>query len=442
MKPQFLIGSPTSGSGKTIFMLGLLRALQRRNLKVQPFKCGPDFIDTQYHTIASDAESVNLDSWMASPTHIQSLYNNYGEKADVCIAEGAMGLYDGFDRMKGSCAEVVELLRIPVILVVNARATSYSVAPLLQGFRNFHPNVHIAGVVFNQVASSAHYSALRQACNDAGLECMGYLPVVEGNRMLPRYSGLTLSIKQSVDELAGFMADLIEKHVSVDKMLNRCIRIFPCRYSLPYTSEMDSAPLFAAHTKKMTIAVARDPAFYFLYRSHLDKLKTMGEVVFFSPLHGSDLPDADLIYLPGGYPELFARQLYRRKRFLQQLYHYAMNGGKILAEGGGSILLGRSLTVREGGSVYEMAGVFPLDFSIAEPKLTVGYRSATYQGIEWKGYESHYSMITNPAACPSDVQLFTARGSEVATSVFRTKNVIAGYTHWYWAEKELLDLWK
>ena len=124
MKPQLLIGSATSGSGKTTFTMGLLRALKKRGMRVQPFKCGPDYIDTQFHTLAADRESVNLDTWMASKTHVQHIYNKYGEGADACVAEGVMGLFDGYSKMEGSSAEIAHLLGIPVILVVSARATA------------------------------------------------------------------------------------------------------------------------------------------------------------------------------------------------------------------------------------------------------------------------------------------------------------------------------
>ena len=150
MKPQLLIGAATSGSGKTTFTMGLLRALHKRGLRVQPFKCGPDYIDTQFHTLAADHESVNLDTWMASNTHVQHLYNKYGDGADVCVTEGVMGLFDGYQRMQGSSAEIARLLNIPVVLIVSARSTAYSVAPLIYGFKHFNPAVKIAGIVFNQ----------------------------------------------------------------------------------------------------------------------------------------------------------------------------------------------------------------------------------------------------------------------------------------------------
>ena len=171
MKPQFIIGAASSGSGKTTFTMGLLRALTHRGMKVQPYKCGPDYIDTQFHTLASGNVSVNLDTWLASERHVRSLYHSYGKAADVCVVEGVMGLYDGYSGMKGSSAAMAALLDIPVILLVNARSTAYSVAPLISGFARFSPDVRIAGVVFNQVSSLSHYEYLKEACRDIGMEC-------------------------------------------------------------------------------------------------------------------------------------------------------------------------------------------------------------------------------------------------------------------------------
>ena len=164
MKSAFLIAAPTSGSGKTTIARGLMALLASEGYKVQPFKCGPDYIDTMFHEIASGRESVNLDTYMASDEHVKEVFKRYGEDADVRIVEGVMGLFDGYDKSKGSSAEIAMLLDIPVILVVNAKSVAYSVAPLIYGFKHFNPKLKIAGVVFNMVASENHYTFLKQAC--------------------------------------------------------------------------------------------------------------------------------------------------------------------------------------------------------------------------------------------------------------------------------------
>jgi cobyrinic acid a,c-diamide synthase len=169
--------------------------------------------------------------------------------------------------------------------------------------------------------------------------------------------------------------------------------------------------------KKMRIAVARDPAFNFIYRENLDRLAESGNLTFFSPVYGSDLPDADLVYLPGGYPELFARQLHRRKRMMQQLRDYAESGGKVFAECGGMMFLTRSLTARKGGTAYQMTGLLPVDCTMENARLHLGYRRMDYQGISLRGHEFHYSSIAEPDTLPSVTPLYNVKGTEVSTQL-------------------------
>ncbi len=352
-----------------------------------------------------------------------------------------MGLFDGYQKMQGSSAGIARLLNIPVVLVVSARSIGYSVAPLIYGFKHFDPAVKIAGVVFNQVSSPSHFACLRNACADAGVECLGYLPAAEELKMPSRHLGLTLTVKRSINTLIEQAAELVEKHVDLDKLLSICHRVFPCRYILPYSSET-GVESFTPSVKKMKIAIARDPAFNFVYRENIDRLSVLGSITYFSPVYGSDLPDADLVYLPGGYPELFARQLHRRKKLMEALRTYAEGGGKILAECGGMMFLTRSLTARQGGTAYTMTGVLPLDCTMVGARLHLGYRLMEYKGMEFRGYEFHYSNVVVPEAMPSVANQFTPKGMEVSTPLYRYKNVIAGYTHLYWGETDILKLWE
>lgn len=441
MKPQLLIGAATPGSGKTVFALGLMRALQKRGLQVQPFKCGPDYIDAQFHSLATGHESVNLDTWMATDSHIQYLYNKYGEGADVCLAEGSLGLFDGFHRMRGSSAEIARLLNMPVVLVVNARSTAYSVAPLIYGFQQFNSSIKVAGVLFNQVSSPSHYACLRDACADAGVKCLGYLLMDEGLKLPSRHVGMTLTVKQTLEDVIARAAEQVEQTVDLDRLLSICQRSFPCTYTLPFCSEV-GVDSFVPSSRKLRIAVAKDPAFHFTYRENIDRLGEWGKLTYFSPVYSNELPEADWIYLPGGCPELFARQLHRRKKLMEDLKAYAEAGGKILAEGGGMLLLTRSLTVRQGGTAYPMAGVLPIDCTMVGARMHLGYRRIEYAGLDLRGHELHYSQAVNPKALPSAGQQFTTKGLPVATPFYRYKNVIASYTHLYWGETDLRLLWK
>lgn len=224
----FLIAATSSNCGKTTFTMGLLRALRRRGLKVQPYKCGPDYIDPMFHRQASGQESVNLDCVMASEAHVREIYARYAQGADLCVVEGVMGLYDGRDRWHGSSAEIAMLLGLPVILLVNAKSTAYSIAPLLYGYRSFVPSpsssgtpaapLNLMGVVFNMVGSPRHYAMLRQACEDAGVECLGYMGR-NGRLQIPsRHLGLSIAEMEKLETLIEAAADEVAEHVDIDRI--------------------------------------------------------------------------------------------------------------------------------------------------------------------------------------------------------------------------------
>ena len=446
MKPQFLIGGATSGSGKTVFALGLLRALKKRGIKVQPYKCGPGFMDTQLHAISSGTDSVNLDSWFAGRTHLQYVYNKYGEKAEVCMIEGNSALFDGYRRMQGSSAEMSQLVSVPVVLVVNARSAAYSVAPMLYGYKLFRPQVKIVGVVFTHVSSPTHFSYLKDACNDAGLNSLGYIPYDESLKLPQRHTALTQSVRSEIEDVAEKAASYVEQNIDIERILKMCTRIFPCEYTLPYTSDVEETGFqYEGKHKSLKIAVARDSAFNLIYKENIDRLSAIGNITYFSPLYSNNLPEANILYLPGGFPEMFARQLHRRKPLMKQLKDYAEKGGKIIAEGGGMVLLSRSLTVREGGSTYEMSGVLPFGCTMIDSHLHTGYRIIESSEISLRGHEFRFlSIDTDNGKLASGVKVCSVkntRGAETETCIYRYKNVIAGFTHWYWGETDILRLW-
>lgn len=199
--------------------MGLLRALRNRGMRVQPFKCGPDYIDTLFHRIASGSESVNLDTFMSSPEHVKDLYAHYGRHSDVCVTEGAMGLFDGYDGAKGSAAEVAMLLKVPVLLLVSSKSIAYSVAPLIFGFRQYCPELQLAGVVFNYVGSDSQYHTLQQACNDVGVTCYGYMGRCPDLVIPSRHLGLSVQHKEQMERLVESAACEVEQHVDIEQLL-------------------------------------------------------------------------------------------------------------------------------------------------------------------------------------------------------------------------------
>jgi len=430
MIPQLMIAAPCSGSGKTTVARGLMALLKDEGMEVQPFKCGPDYIDTKFHTAVCTRPSVNLDTFMASEEHVSRLYARYSQGAGVCIAEGMMGLYDGYERDKGSSAAIAATLRLPVVLVADARSMAYSMAPLLSGFARFRHDVHIAGVIFNKVGSQRHFSMLQEACSDAGIECFGYLPKAAELATESRYLGLDFSR----DTDYGALVQLLRNHVDWRRILEiTAARIPVAAAAQPGEGASTEAP--------WRIAVARSAeAFSFVYQEHLDLLHRMGTVTFFDPETNCPIPsDTDLLYLPGGYPENRLDALQRAHRTRSSIAEYAARGGRILAECGGMMYLCRSVVTDQGES--EMCGVLPYSVTArkGDRKLSLGYRQGSYRGVQLRGHEFHYTRFEG-AAPVSAAQLCDARRQPVDTPLIRKGNVIASYTHLYWGEQDIKQL--
>jgi cobyrinic acid a,c-diamide synthase len=413
MISQFLISAPYSSAGKTTVTLGLLRALHRRGLAVQPFKCGPDFIDPIHHRTAAGRDSINLDRYMMSDEHIQYLYATRSADVEVSITEGVMGLFDGAVKSQGSTADLARLLGLPVILVLDARAMAYTAAPILYGLRYFDPDLQVVGVVFNFVEFEGHYQLLREAAADAGVTALGYLPENPNMHIPSRQLGLETTDAESAIEAA---ADHIEKHLDVDQFL----RLTQATIQPVKTDATARIP-----TRSLNILIAKDAAFHFLYPENIHRLEELGTIRYFSPLKDSRLPEnVDLIYLPGGYPELYLPELSANAPLLNALRSYAAGGGKILAECGGMMYLGDSITDRS-GTPYEMAGIIELRTTMEDQGFSLGYRTISLPGGTARGHEFHYS-----------------RAIGAAPDIYRSRGILASYMHFYWGEDhQFLDSW-
>jgi cobyrinic acid a,c-diamide synthase len=416
---QFLISAPHSGAGKTTVTLGLLRALRRRGHTVQPFKCGPDFIDPIHHHTAAGRDSINLDRYMMSDGHIRELYRSYTADADIAITEGVMGLFDGAAKSEGSAADLSKLLGLPVVIVLDAKAMSYSAAAVLYGLQRFDPGIHVAGVIFNFVGSGGHYRLLREAAADAGVAALGYLPEISGLQIPSRHLGLDTAEAETVIEAA---ADQLEKQLDLDELLHvtqPTVQPGPNVKPSPNAETQPSDP-----SSPLRILIAKDAAFHFLYPENIHRLEELGTVHYFSPLKDRELPSKpDLIYLPGGYPELYLPELSSNTPLLRALRSYATGGGKILAECGGMMYLGRSINDTSGIS-YELAGIIEARTSIQHQRLSLGYRTISLPGGIARGHEFHLSQFIGP---PTPCW---------------TPNILASYTHFYWGEdRQFLDQW-
>lgn len=431
-----MIAAPTSGAGKTTLAIGLMALLSRKGFKVQPFKCGPDYIDTKFHKAVCNRPSVNLDLFMASNCHVREIYKRYSADADVCLVEGMMGLYDGYKLSKGSPADIAQTLDVPVVMVVDGSHAGFSIAPMLYGFKSFSDRIRIVGVIYNKVASERHATMLREAAKEVDLECLGCLPRQKDVANGERYLGLDFSHKIDAERVA----DMVEKNVDWQRLLeitkpNGCKTM-----SAGITGNVDSSPaipivseqtLEQGWQKKIMIA-RNSESFSFLYQEHIDILKSQGEVEFFDPEEDVRLPeDTTMLYLPGGYPEKHLSALEKAERCRKSIKEYAEHGGRIIAECGGMMYLCRSIIGDEGET--EMCGVLPYSITArkSDRKLSLGYRRVVINGKEYRGHEFHYTQFLPPLP-PSAAAVYDARGNEVVSPVIRQGNVIASYTHLYW----------
>jgi cobyrinic acid a,c-diamide synthase len=428
-----VIAAPRSGSGKTLVTLGLAAALRRRGVAVAPAKTGPDYIDAAFLSRAAARPAINLDPWAMSPARLRALAAAHAADADLLLVEGVMGLFDGAADGTGSTADLAAALDFPVILVVDAARQGQSVAPLVAGFAGWRPDVTVAGLILNRIGSPRHERMLREALAPLGLPIIGALPHNETLSVPSRHLGLTLPGEvEGIEAVIAAAADAIVAHVDLEAIsatptlvpsprgggkpsesLDTPTRTAPAAPSLPSplrggvgdraNEEMPHPELVegrgAAGLAPLgrRIAVARDAAFAFLYEHWLLDWRAAGaELSVFSPLADEPpAPDADAIFLPGGYPELHAGRLAAADTFRAGLIAARDRGALIYGECGGYMVLGESL-VDAAGVTHRMAGLLPVSTRIDAPRRTLGYRRLTH----WSplpfpraltGHEFHYS---------------------------------------------------
>lgn len=439
---RVMIAGTHSGAGKTSVALGLLRALQRRGLVVQPFKVGPDFLDPLLHTEAVHSAgsriSRNLDSWLLPPTTVVELFARAAEAADVAVIEGMMGLYDGLDGRSdaGSTAEVAKLLSVPVILVLDTAGAVRSAAAAAMGFVGFDPEVTIAGVIADRVGGSRHAHWLQEALQTAGIPLVGALPWDDRLRLPERHLGLVPATAPATRGTVEALADAVEAHVDVDAVL-RAARLAP---PLIVPGPLCFPPMSVPQT--VTIGVARDDAFSFYYQDGLDLLASRGaRLVFFSPLHDRSLPTVQGLYLGGGFPEEHAHALAENTRMRTQLKEAIASGMPVYAECGGMMYLGEQL-VDADGHEYPMAGVLPV-ITTMQPRLAaLGYVTLTatadtlllLKGERVRGHEFHFSTV-KPLVAAATFGLASEGGVGMGQGLdgICTATLLASYTHLHFA---------
>lgn len=393
-----IIAAPSSGSGKTTVTLGLLRALHLRGIPVRSAKSGPDYIDPAFHAAATGADCVNLDGWAMTPDRIKALAAGPG----MLVIEGAMGLFDGAPPDgKGSTADLALILGLPVVLVIDAAKMAQSVAAIASGFSSHNKDLRVEAVILNNVGSARHEAMLRRALAPTGLQVLGVIHRQPDLSHPSRHLGLVQAAERP--DLLDYLtraAALAKSGLDLDGL----IRLASTATPIPLTAHKPWAPA-------QRIAVARDLAFGFAYPHLLADWKRAGaEISFFAPLADDPVPQADLIYLPGGYPELYAGRIAAASTFMQSLKNAAQTTD-IYGECGGYMVLGQTLADAAGVS-HPMAGLLDLQTSFAQRKLHLGYRTlrikaGPFRG-DWLGHEFHYAstLRANGAA------LLSARDAE------------------------------
>jgi cobyrinic acid a,c-diamide synthase len=431
-----LVSGTASGVGKTTVALAIMAGLRRRGLAVQPFKCGPDFLDTGHHTRICGRAARNLDTWMLSVEANRSVLRNAARGADVVVAEGMMGLFDGKSGNTeiGSSAEIAKLLRLPVVLVVDASKSARSVAAVVLGFELFDAELQLAGVILNRVASERHYEMLRDAIETScKTKILGWLPLEPAIAIPERHLGLQGAAEQDADShetAVDALASLAEKHLDLDGLLGP-----RCRLEL---DESESARTVNSRSNDIVrIGVPSDHAFSFYYEDNLDMLREQGaEIVRFSPLNDAALPSGlDALYLGGGYPDLHAEQLSSNRGMLEEMRAFAASGKPVYAECGGMLYLAEKLSTDRAS--YAMVGALPLSMQMTEKLVQFGYVTVEFtedcllgrKGTVVRGHSFHYSRIASRGDVETNYHVQYSMSGKEEMEGFRRGNVLASYIH-------------
>lgn len=437
---RFVLAGTGSGVGKTTFTIGIMRALMKRNLTVQGFKCGPDYIDPTYHTAVTKRSSRNIDSFMMAHNVVRDIVTRASNDADVSIIEGVMGFYDGKSPLsnEGSAAHISELTNSPVILIVNAASMARSVAAIVKGFQQLDKKANIVGVIANQLGSKSHYDIVKTAIEaECQVPVIGYLLKGAVPAMPSRHLGLVPAIERGdLDTYFDELATAIEATVDLDQLL-AITKAPELQLTTSIFEKNESAPT-------VHIAVAKDAAFNFYYEENLELLRANGaQLHFFSPLKNERVPScAQGLYIGGGFPEEFAQTLAENSVAKQSIQEAITRGLPTLAECGGFMYLTESITNRVGES-YSMLGVIPGNVKMQDKLAALGYREITgvsgnfliSEQEQAKGHEFHYSVYEGKHDTPA---YFSKGRFRAQQEGYLKQKLVAGYTHFHFASNPQL----
>ena len=425
--PRIIIAATQSGSGKTTITAGLLAALKNRGLNVQPYKIGPDYIDTGWHALACGKISHNLDSWLVGKDKLNEIFIQTAFRADISIIEGVMGLYDGGKGGISSTAEISKLLNAPVVLVIDAKSMGTSAAAIALGFREFDKSVKLAGVILNRIGSDSHKKMIVDALNSLGIKCFGAIKRNDEFFLPERHLGLVPTTENNSIDIINKICAAVEEQIDIDALISLANNSTPIEIT-PKSSKLTA--------NSLKIAVARDEAFNFYYESSLNELERRGaEIIYFSPLNDETLPqNIGGLIIGGGFPEMFAAKLQQNKNLRADINRMAEIGLPIFAECGGFMYLMKNLIDFDGKS-FEMCGVIDGVATMTNKLQIVGYVEAEILSEciigkicdKIRAHEFHFST-----AATSDEKIFKCRrmrtGKEYFAGVCK-KNLVASYLH-------------
>lgn len=437
---KVLIAGVTSGSGKTTVVLGILQALKQR-YQIQSYKVGPDYVDTKFHSRITGRPTRNLDNYLVpSSKTLNYLFTERTSQIDLGIVEGVMGFYDGLGTSKDaySTASVAKQLDLPVILVIDAHATSTSAAAILKGFIDFDPEVRIKGVIINNVMSANHYQLVKGAIKRyVGLPVLGYLPHDQQMALPSRQLGLVPDDElPAVDKTIALIGQEVKEHIDLDQLV-----------SLAEPVQQEVANPFRLAPVKLRLGIAEDQAFNFYYADNLRLLRQIGvELIPFSPIHDHHLPTVDALYFGGGYPEEFAAQLAANDSFKDSVRQFSAASKPIYAECGGLMYLGAKLKTHD--QTYQMVGIFDGQSQMTPRLRRFGYCIATPQqdcllgsaNDQIVGHEFHHSTFQpldndlKPVLTMTKVR--DGRVVDRWQGGYQIKNTFASYLHVHFYQDE------
>lgn len=441
MAKRLVIAGTSSGVGKTTLTIGIMAALRKRNLLVQGFKCGPDYIDPTYHTAVTKRISRNIDSWMFEEDVLLDIVERNSRDAHISIIEGVMGYFDGKNPLEntGSAAHIADITNSPVLLVVDCSSMARSAAAIVKGFQMLQQPSKIVAVIANRVGSEGHYKIVKAAIEqECGIPVIGYMQKNDDLHLPSRHLGLVPAIERGeLDSYFEKLAEEVEKTINLDQLLKVA--------ETKALAKMEPSIFKTTSNEKVKIAVAKDAAFNFYYEENLQLLRANGaEIHYFSPLANEPVPeDIDGLYIGGGFPEEFAEQLSKNLLSKETIKKAIEKGVPTVAECGGFMYLTNSIETKYGKN-YPMIGMIGGEVKIQSKLVALGYREIFGKKENFllgedeiaKGHEFHYSTYIAKGTDTPAYDVKSRFGQKEAGCLLYS--LVAGYVHFHFASNPKL----